>query len=76
MTLNRKVITQVDQVLAITYVYEGCQCIKMGCHFTRTLISPMIALLGLTSTTWQSKAWRCPKKLPKQHAQRAKEKAT
>ena len=36
MTLNRKVITQVDQVLAITYVYGGCQCIKMGCHFTGT----------------------------------------
>ena len=36
MTLNRKVITQVGQVLAITYVYGGCQCIKMGCHFMRT----------------------------------------
>ena len=39
MTLNRKVITQVDQVLAITYVYGGCQCIKSGwCHLTRTRI--------------------------------------
>ena len=36
MTLNRKGFTQVDQVLAITYVYGGCQCIKMGCHFMRT----------------------------------------
>ena len=38
MDLNTKVITQVDQVPAIiTYVYGGCQCIKLGCHFTRTL---------------------------------------
>ena len=36
MTLNRKVITQVDQVLAVTHVYRGCQCIKVGCHFLRT----------------------------------------
>ena len=36
MNLNRKVFTQVDQVLAITYVYGGCQCIKMGFHFART----------------------------------------
>ena len=36
MISNRKVITQVDQVLATTYVYGGCQCIRMRCHFTRT----------------------------------------
>lgn len=41
MGLNTEVITQIDEVLAITYVYickvyGRCQCIKLGCHFTRT----------------------------------------
>ena len=39
MALNTKVTTQFAQVLAITDVYGGCQCIKLGCHFTRDPLS-------------------------------------
>ena len=56
MTLDRKVITQVDQVRAITYVYGGCQCIKIGCHCTRTpLHSPPRPLICSPSLCYQHK---------------------
>ena len=46
MALNTKVITQVDQVLAIPYVYGGCQCNKLGCHSTWTLYERVNGRMG------------------------------
>ena len=48
MTINIKVITQVDQGLAITYVYGGCHCIKWGCH----LRGPVLCKLQLIELPW------------------------